>query len=88
LLRKSLDFFLAGNEAGFESHSFWARYEQRAAFYQGRLQAGPFPGSFGKVVAAFSSNILSRLEDWPALVSHHGAHAAAAVLAGLYGEAG
>jgi hypothetical protein len=82
-LRDHLNSFLLKNDSKFESRSFWERYEQRTGLYNIRLQPGP---GFDKIISAFSSNIITRLSDWPALVSHHSSNAAAAALAELCGN--
>jgi|GEM_PF-5727456 len=82
-LHDELDSFLTRHEANFNSRPFWGLYAQRAEFYQSRLKQGSGMATFEKIVPAFSSNVVSKLDDWPALVSHHAAVAASAVLTEL-----
>jgi hypothetical protein len=86
ILRRDLDSFLLKHEADFDSQPFWELYEQRAGLYKRREQHDGERLCFDDVVSAFSANIISRLDDWPALVSHHSSTSAAAALAELYGD--
>lgn len=83
LLRSNLNAFLLKHDTKFEPQPVWERYEQRIGIYNIRLQPG---SGFDKIISAFSSNVMTRLADWPALVSHHSSNAAAAALAELCGE--
>jgi hypothetical protein len=82
-LKDNLNGFLLKHDSKFEQQPFWERYEQRIGLYKIRLQPGY---GFEKIISAFSSNVMTRLADWPALVSHHSSNAAAAALAELCGE--
>jgi hypothetical protein len=85
-LRENLNGFLLKHDSKYEPQPFWERYPHRAELYKCRLTAGVGINAFEKMFSAFSGNIISRLDDWPALVSHHSANAAAAVLAELCGD--
>jgi hypothetical protein len=84
-LRSNLNEFLLKHDANFESQLFWDRYEYRYELYKSRLQPGDIHPCFDDIVSAFSSNIILRLDEWPALVSHHSSNAAAAAIVELRG---
>jgi hypothetical protein len=85
-LRDSLNGFLVKHDAKFEPQPFWERYGQRAELYKRRLQPGEGRPCFDDIISAFSSNMVTRIDDWPKLVSHHSSLAAAAALTELWGE--
>jgi hypothetical protein len=86
ILKRDLDSFLVKHEKDFVSQPFWELYEQRAGLYKRREQHDGERLCFDNVISAFSANIISRLDDWPALVSHHSSTAAAAAISELYGD--
>ncbi len=86
-LRIHLSSFLCQHDGKLEQGPFWDRYEQRAALYNSQLSADSDLSRNENIISAFSANVMSRLHDWPALVSHHSANAAMTVLSELCGTA-
>jgi hypothetical protein len=82
-LRDYLSSFLRKHDRKLEQQAFWDRYEQRATLYNSLLSSGSRLADDENIISAFGANVMSRLHDWPSLVSHHSANAANSVLAGI-----